>query len=44
LPFCVPETRLAASGPYPPYDYFDDIKAPAGFDVELMSGIAKAAA
>jgi len=28
---------------YPPYNYFDDSKQPAGFDVELMTALAKAA-
>ena len=28
---------------YPPYNYFDENKDPAGFDVELMSAIAKVA-
>ncbi|MBO6920225.1 MAG: ABC transporter substrate-binding protein [Rhizobiaceae bacterium] len=28
---------------YPPYNYFDDAKKPAGFDVELMSAIAEKA-
>jgi len=28
---------------YPPYNYFDDTKQPAGFDVELMTALAKAA-
>lgn len=28
---------------YPPYNYFDDNKQPAGFDVELMTALAKVA-
>ena len=28
---------------YPPYNYFDDSKQPAGFDVELMTAMAKQA-
>lgn len=28
---------------YPPYNYFDDNKQPAGFDVEFMTALAKAA-
>lgn len=28
---------------YPPYNYFDDNKQPAGFDVEFMKALAKAA-
>lgn len=28
---------------YPPYNYFDEFKQPAGFDVELMTALAKAA-
>lgn len=28
---------------YPPYNYFDDSNHPAGFDVELMTALSKAA-